>query len=242
MPFMPRRIRTGSTSGSIDGADTRPALAIAAAWVAFVAALLAGGEVQDLASFAAIAAGGAALVVPGFAAAWRCRTLSQDATRHPARMATLSLVIGLGLGVANLAANWTIAEAHPTFRALLSDRVEALRPVIAVVASPVVEEVGVRLFLMSVTAWVVWLVTKRPALAFAMALVGSALVFALLHLDRPMPADATLANYYRAALLVKYTLAGLPMGWLFWRWGLPSAILCHAAANATHLVLQNVLF
>jgi hypothetical protein len=51
-----------------------------------------------------------------------------------------------------------------------------------------------------------------------------------------------LANYYRAALLTKYTLAGLPLGWIFWRWGLPYAILCHVAANAVHLAFQAGLF
>jgi hypothetical protein len=60
--------------------------------------------------------------------------------------------------------------------------------------------------------------------------------------DRPMPADSLLANYYRAALLAKYTLAGLPLGWIFWRWGLPYSILCHVAANAAHLVLQHGIF
>ncbi len=68
------------------------------------------------------------------------------------------------------------------------------------------------------------------------------MVFAALHLDRPMPADSLLANYYRAALLAKYTLAGLPLGWIFWRWGLPYSILCHVAANAAHLMLQHGIF
>jgi membrane protease YdiL (CAAX protease family) len=79
-------------------------------------------------------------------------------------------------------------------------------------------------------------------LAFAIGLVGSSLVFALLHLGRPTPADPALANYYRAALLAKYTLAGLPLGWIFWRWGLPYAILCHVAANAAHLAAQKGVF
>jgi membrane protease YdiL (CAAX protease family) len=79
-------------------------------------------------------------------------------------------------------------------------------------------------------------------MAFAIALVGSSLFFALLHLDRPMPDDPTLANYYRAALLTKYTMAGVPLGWIFWRWGLPYAMICHAAVNATHLALQARVF
>jgi membrane protease YdiL (CAAX protease family) len=95
---------------------------------------------------------------------------------------------------------------------------------------------------MSAVAWIGWRVTKRVGLAFALALLGSSLFFAALHLDRPLPADPALANYYRAALLVKYTLAGLPLGWIFWRWGLPYAIVCHIAANAVHLALQQRFF
>jgi membrane protease YdiL (CAAX protease family) len=77
---------------------------------------------------------------------------------------------------------------------------------------------------------------------FAIALIGSAFFFALPHLDRPMPDDPALANYYRAALVAKYTLAGVPLGWIFWRWGLPYAILCHMAANAAHLAVEGSLF
>ena len=98
------------------------------------------------------------------------------------------------------------------------------------------------LFLMSVIAWLVSRFTKNPSIVFAAALVASSLVFALLHLARPFPGDPSMASFYRAALVAKYTLGALPLGWLFWRWGLPYAILCHAAVNATHLVVQSFVF
>ena len=65
---------------------------------------------------------------------------------------------------------------------------------------------------MSGIAWIVSRLTKRASLALGIALIGSALFFALLHLDRPLPADPTVANIYRAALLTKYTLAGIASG------------------------------
>ncbi len=212
----------------------------AIAWLAFMAGLLVGGEIQDFASFAIAGAIGAALVFLGFAAASRCRTLSQRANRG--RLIVLSLAAGTALGLANLAANWTIAQADPALRAMLVERTATVAPRVGLVAAPLVEEIGVRLFLMSAMAWVVFRVTNRAGLAFAVALLGSAFVFALLHLARPLPADPTLANYYRAALLTKYTLAGLPLGWIFWRWGLPYSILCHVAANAAHLAFQGGVF
>jgi hypothetical protein len=116
--------------------------------------------------------------------------------RHPlnVRLALLSLAVGTALGLA-LAANWVIVEAEPRLRALLAERMATLDPLQAVIASPILEEVALRLFFMSALAWV-----------------------------------------------TKYTLAGVPLGWVFWRWGLPYAILCHAAANATHLALQGRVF
>jgi len=218
------------------------ALAPAAAWLAFMIGLVAGGDVADPGSLAIGAVCGAAFVLLGFAAASRTRTLPNDTGSRRARFTLLALGGGIGLGLANLAANWLIASAHPAIRELLVQRLTTMDPWVAVVSAPLTEEVSVRLFLMSAIAWIVSRVTKSPSRIFAAALIGSSLVFALLHLGRAFPGDPALANFYRAALVTKYTLAGLPMGWLFWRWGLPYAIVCHAAVNATHLVLQRFVF
>jgi len=226
----------------VDRSRREAALALSAAWLAFLGGLLLGGEIEDAPSIALAGAGAAVLVFLGFAAASRCRTPPPSSNAHRTRRALLSLVAGTALGTANLAANWLIAQSHPALRALLAERVATLGPLPALVASPIVEEMGLRLFLMSALAWVASRFTKRAELAFAIALVGSALFFALLHLDRPVPNDALLTTYYRAALVTKYTLAGLPLGWIFWRWGLPYAILCHVAANAAHLALQGRVF
>jgi membrane protease YdiL (CAAX protease family) len=51
-----------------------------------------------------------------------------------------------------------------------------------------------------------------------------------------------MGDYASPLLVTKYTLASLPLGWIFWRWGLPYAILCHSMVNATHLLLQPILF
>jgi hypothetical protein len=224
-----------------DRAPLERATAVGAAWLAFMAGLLIGGEVGDLSSFLIAGLSGAVLVCVGFAAAWGCRPLS-DETRYPPRLILLSLAAGTVLGLGNLAANWAIAEADPRLRELLARRMAGLRLLDGVVAAPLVEETALRLFLLSAIAWVVSRITIRSGVAFAIALVGSALVFALLHLARPIPADQSLANFYRVALVTKYTLAGLPLGWIFWRWGLPYAMLCHAAANAAHFALHRMVF
>lgn len=230
----------------LDAITDRPrreaALAVAATWVLFMAGLAVAGEVLDPISFVIGGVSGAALIWLGFVAASRCRTLPAGAKANPARLVLLAIAAGVAMGLANLAANWAIAASDPALRTLLADRIATVPLPRAVFAAPVVEEVAMRLFLLSALTWVIFRVTRRVGLAFALALAGSAFLFATLHLDRPMPADPVLANYYRVALLAKYTLIGAPLGVIFWRWGLPFAILCHAATNATHLALQHGVF
>jgi hypothetical protein len=217
-------------------------LTVAAAWLAFMTGLLLQGASADLASLALAGAVGAALVFLGFAAVSRVRTLPRRVAAERGRLAVFSLVAGTAVGLANLAANWAIASADPALRALLTERMATLAPSNAVIASPLVEEVAVRLFLMSAMVWVVFRVVRHAPPAFWVGLIGSSLIFAALHLARPLPIDLALANYYRAALLTKYALAGIPLGWIFWKWGLPYSILCHAVANAVHFALQSRLF
>lgn len=224
----------------VDRTRREAALAVAAAWLAFMAGLVVGGEAVDFGSFVIGGVSGAVMVWLGFAAASRCRTLPANA--NPARLAGLALAVGVGVGLANLASNRAIAAVDPALRALLAERFATVPRENALFVAPIVEEIAVRLFLLSALAWVVSRFIKRPGLVFALALAGSAVFFALLHLDRPYPDDPGLANFYGAALVVKYTVVGLPFGWVFWRWGLPYAMLCHAVTNAVHFALQGVFF
>ena len=216
--------------------------AIAAAWLAFMAGLLIGGDIGDPFSIVIGAVAGFGLVVIGFLAAGRQRRLMARDQSQRLRLALGAVAVGVAFGAANLAANWLIAQRDPAIHALLADRMGTLQPVVGIVAAPLVEEITVRLFLMSVIVWVAFRLTKQDGVAFAIGLLGSSLVFAVLHLGRPFPGDPALANYYRTTLLLKYTFAGLPLGWVFWRWGLPYSILCHAAANAAHFALQKNVF
>ena len=59
---------------------------------------------------------------------------------------------------------------------------------------------------------------------------------------RPMPAGSALAALYTSGVVVKSGVAGLVLGWLFWRWGLPYAIVCHFVANGLHKVLEPMAF
>jgi hypothetical protein len=51
------------------------AVSTSAAWLALMTGLMVGGDIENPASFAVAAVGGAVLVFAGFAAASRCRVL-----------------------------------------------------------------------------------------------------------------------------------------------------------------------
>jgi hypothetical protein len=238
-PARPTRSLLDTT---LDSQNKDRRLAIVGAWLAFMIGLAADGTVDSPASFGVAGTVGAVIVALGFAAASRCRLLPQRSHKHRVRLVFLSIAVGGAVGLINLAANWAITEADPALRALLVERIMAKEPWEVLVTGPMTEEVVFRLFVMSVMAWFVCRVTKRVGLAFVIALIGSAAIFAFPHLERPLPDHPMLADYYRVALMTKYTLLGVPLGWVFWRWGLPYAILCHSAANATHMALQWRVF
>jgi membrane protease YdiL (CAAX protease family) len=227
----------------VDRPAREAAAALAAAWTSFLVGLLvAPGEVTNAASLAIAGVVGAVLVVVGFAAASRCRPLPRRSPPQRLRLLLLALAVGGAAGVGNLAANAALASLDPAIRDALLERFAHIDPVTALVGAPLVEEVALRLFLMSGIGWVVSRFTSRGSSTFAVAALLSAIAFALLHLDRAFPLDPAMARLYAGGLVLKYTLAGLVQSWAFWRWGLPYAIVAHAAVNATHRVLEPIVF
>jgi membrane protease YdiL (CAAX protease family) len=87
------------------------------------------------------------------------------------------------------------------------------------------------------SAWALQITDNRRAI-FYVALGLSSLIFGLAHIayggvDSPL---------YAIGVAVKSGAAGMLLGWVFWRRGLPYSIVCHCAANAIHLVLMPLLF
>ena len=227
----------------VDRPAREAAAALAAAWASFLAGLLvAPGEVTDAASVAIAGVVGAVLVVVGFAAASRCRPLPRRPSSQRLRLVLLALGVGAVAGLGNLAANAGLASLDPSIRAVLLERFARIDLMTAVVSAPLVEEVVLRLFVMSAIGWVVSRFTSRGNVVFAVAALLSAVAFAVLHLDRAFPLDPAVARLYAGGLVLKYTLAGLVQSWAFWRWGLPYAIVAHAAVNATHAALEPLVF
>ncbi len=217
---------------------------VGATWVLFLLALPS-LEAQGFGLETLVGGGliGLPLVVFGFLAASRCRTVPERDNARRARLAIAALLVGIGVGAANLGTNVAMAAADPSIRALLLEHFAEPLPWTRVASVAVVEEIACRLFLMSVVAWIASRFMNDARTVFLTALIVSAFFFAVPHLlGRPMPADSAFAALYASGVVVKSGVAGLVLGWLFWRWGLPYAIVCHFAANGLHKVLEPMLF
>jgi hypothetical protein len=207
-------------------------------WLAFVLALaLALPQPPDVGQLAIGAAVGAVLTVAGFAGASRSRRIPARTPRERGRLGALSAVAGVSLGLLLLTVLVWLAHDEPALRARFSGRTgePAWRPLALGFESSILEEVTFRLFAMSVIAWIAnRFLAQAPALAIALG--GSALLFGAAHLPAWLavtPASAALI----AAVLALNGVAGLLFGWVFWRWGLPYAIVCHLFGD---LVVQGV--
>jgi len=96
--------------------------------------------------------------------------------------------------------------------------------------SSIVEEVVFRLFVMGLVAWLASRFMRSSRGPFFIALVASAALFGLAHLPAWL-ATAHATPPLVGTVLLLNGLGGVMFGWLFWRWGLPYAIVCHFVAD-----------
>jgi membrane protease YdiL (CAAX protease family) len=225
------------TLATVAGTSTARFL-VAAAIAATVSLLLYFPDRGD--ESGAIVGGLSALigVAIGLAAVVKYRPLRESPPRVHVRRMALTLGLGVGLGLANLLVNYGMAVWRPAIYEQMVSRWALFSPWSIVIAGPIIEEIAYRLVLLSVFAWVVARFTDDPRRIFYTALGLSSSLFGLAHIfyggvDDPL---------YALGTAVKNAGAGVLLGWVFWRRGLPYSIVCHAAANATHLLLMPLLF
>ncbi len=99
----------------------------------------------------------------------------------------------------------------------------------------IVEELLLRLFLMTLIAWVFWKMGlkegKHPSrVGFWLAIAFAALLFGIAHL--PTAASLwSLTTIVITRTLVLNSLIGIAFGFLYWQWGLEYAMLSHFCAD-----------
>ena len=158
----------------------------------------------------------------------------------------IAVVMAIVLGAVIVGSDvWVFAPYLPT---TIDVPFSWLGLVSSVLYGGIVEEILLRLFVMTL---IVWLMRKvlglfgaqhtLPAWVFWWAIVLSALLFAAGHLPVTFASLCTPGNdctplIIRALLL--NGIGGLGFGYLYWRYGLTTAMVAHMA---THVVMQGLL-
>lgn len=208
-------------------------------WLAFCFALaLALPQPPKAATLGIGALVGAALVWLGFRGLGKVRPMEPRSGRRKGSLGLLSLGAGVLLGAALLVALVAFAAREPALRARFAGRLAEpfWRPWALAFESSILEEVAFRLFAMTMIAWLAGRVIRGPRAGEAVALVLSALLFAAAHLPAWTAAARATPALVGGVLLLNGA-GGLLFGWVFWRWGLPYAILCHFAGD---VVVQSL--
>lgn len=154
------------------------------------------------------------------------------------RLAAQALASGAVLGLLNLGINYGMAAQDPLIHAQMVARWGEFSAWSVVLAEPVLEEIIFRLLLMSAIGWIAARFTGNRRIIFAVALGVSSALFGVAHVfyggvDAPL---------YQLGIALKTGALALWLGWIFWRWGLPYAMLAHCTANAAHLLLWPIVF
>jgi hypothetical protein len=142
---------------------------------------------------------------------------------------------GLCGGVAGAAWLWGLSRLAP--EALRpSDPSSAMPLVVKVLYGGVTEELLMRWGVMALLLWLAWRMVQRgqgrPGSGLvALAVLCSALLFAVGHLPAAQAMAGALTVPVVAFVLVGNTAFGLVAGWLFARRGLEAAIIAHALAH-----------
>jgi membrane protease YdiL (CAAX protease family) len=215
-----------------------------AAWLAFLAgSLVSLPWPPDLRLLALAAVAGAVICVLGSAAAARSRgRLPRNAPTRRWKLGLLAGALGAALGLVLLAALVSLARFEPALAARFAGRLAepAWRPWALALEASTLEEIVFRLFLLSGVAWLAaCFVAARSGAArapFLVALAVSSLAFGLAHLPSWLAVTA-LTPPLVAGVLALNGVGGLLFGGIFWRWGLPYAVLSHFAGD---VVVQSL--
>ncbi len=216
---------------------------IAGIWLLFLLALpFLEGETISMETTIGGGLIGALLVITGFMAASRVRPALDRSLPMQARFILFAVVTGVAVGVFHMGSNLILASLDDNVHALLVERFVGRPEWGSTFAAAVVEEVAFRLFVLSVVAWLTFRFIGQHRAAFLVGLLVSAVLFAVPHLwGRPSAGAGVVAEVYGGMILFNSGLIGCVLGWVFWRWGLLQAMVCHFVVN-TVVLLVGPLF
>jgi len=159
------------------------------------------------------------------------------------RQARVAAWTGLGAGL--LLAGYATAT-DPYFASLSAEaasRIQALTPPLAtrLLYGGITEEILARWGVLTLGSWLAWRLLGRPERpadgVYWTGIMTAAMVFALAHLPFLYGIAGDPPLWLILAALATNALAGTAFGWLFWRMGLEAAMMAHALAHVTAILI-----
>lgn len=157
----------------------------------------------------------------------------------------LTLALSLPFGVVFSLDYWTFGAVYPAIREATLGGLTVSGHIAALLYGGVIEEVMLRLFFLSLIAWLLWKLFARkqevaPAWVLVTANVAAALLFAAGHL----PATAMTFGTLTPLLLVRCFLFNggfaLLFGYLYRKYGILYAMICHAMLHVVSRVIWMI--
>jgi membrane protease YdiL (CAAX protease family) len=152
-----------------------------------------------------------------------------------------ALIVGCIGGIVLIGLSLAFQPWMPPMATPTTLEIDLWKRILASFYGGITEELLLRLFGMTLIAWLLWKIFERDkpqpsTFIFWLAIVAAAILFGVGHL----PAAANLWGLtpiviFRTILL--NALLGIPFGFLYWRWGLQYAMLSHFLAD---LVLHGI--
>lgn len=171
---------------------------------------------------------GLAAVAFGFYVNVRARQMCPTRVHGHFRLAWYAGLVGVAVGLIVLVQTLVLATFDQGMRHRYAMFLgEPLwPPLLRSFSAGVIEEVAFRYIGMATIAVIVFRKLANADRAYRIALVSTAVVFGLLHFP-----GFSIAG---VVVVLVNTAAALLLGWIYWHWGLPHAILCHFIAGVVN--------
>ena len=160
------------------------------------------------------------------------------------RPLVVTLVLSVIFGILFSMDYWTFGKWMPEIAATTADTLNWKVAVASVLYGGVVEELMLRLFMMSLIAWLLWkLFFRRQEHAPTGVIIAANVIAALLFAAGHLPATAMSFGALTPVLLIRCFLLnggfGLLFGWLYRKFGIHYAMVSHALL---HIVSKLIWF
>lgn len=155
-----------------------------------------------------------------------------------------TLLLALGLGILFSLDYWTFGAVIPGVREATDLTLSAHTVLASVLYGGIIEELMLRLFSMSLIAWIIWkLLFRRAETVPQRVLIAANVIAALLFAAGHLPATAMLMELTPMVLFRCFLLNGgfgLLFGWLYRKYGIQYAMVCHGLCHVVSKLIWAI--